>query len=47
MKATGRISMTMTGMRKLSNWTARTKYTNSRAAARAMSRLPKLSIMVS
>ena len=46
-KATGRISMTITGMRKLSNCTARTKYTSSSAAARAMSRSPKLSIMVS
>ena len=44
-KATGRIIMTMTGMRKDSNWEARTKYTRPRATTRASSRSEKLSIM--
>lgn len=43
--ATGRISITMTGMVNDSNCTARTKYTSPRATTSARSRLPKLSII--
>ena len=46
-KATGRIIMTMMGMRKDSNWAASTKYTNPSATASASSKLVKLSTMSS
>ena len=45
-KATGRIIMTITGIRKDSNWAASTKYTRPNATSRASSRSPKLSIML-
>ena len=45
LKATGRIIITITGMRKDSNWEASTKYTSPRATSRASSRSEKLSIM--
>ena len=47
LKATGRIIITMTGIRKDSNWAASTKYTRPRATTRASSRSLKLSIMSS
>ena len=44
-KATGRIIITITGMRKDSNWLASTKYTRPRATSRASSRSLKFSVM--
>ena len=46
-KATGRIIMMMTGMRKDSNWAARIKYTRPMATSSASSRSVKLSIISS
>ena len=45
-KATGRIIMTMTGMRKDSNWDASTNYTSPSATMSASNRSPKFSIML-
>ena len=44
-KATGRISITITGIRKDSNCAARTKYTRPMATSRASSRSEKFSVI--